>query len=442
MADRFLFKKIDNSQLIVFRIFFGLLLSLECYGAIFTGWVRRNLVEPEFTFNFIGFDWLQPLPGFGMYIYFFVMGTLGLLIAIGYRYRLSIIAFTVLWTGVYLMQKTAYNNHYYLLILISFLMCCFPANASVSFDARRNPAIRSESMHAYIRWIVILQLFIVYTYAAVAKLYADWLDMSFIRLLMQGKAHYAIVGELLQHPFIHYCILAGGIVFDLLIVPALLWKRSRPWAFAVAIFFHLFNSIVFQIGIFPYLSLAFTVFFFEPETIRRHFLRKKEPYEAGGVSAPPWRRAILMFWSIYFIIQLGLPLRHWFIKDDVLWTEEGHRMSWRMMLRSREGSIRFKIVDKDSGNASYVNVRDYVSRSQERKLAVYPDFIWQFAQRLKKLHAANGQDIAVYVESRLSLNGKPMRPFINPETDLAAEPWDHLRHHEWILPSPHSTTAD
>ncbi|WP_316930169.1 HTTM domain-containing protein [Leeuwenhoekiella sp. MAR_2009_132] len=36
-------------------------------------------------------------------------------------------------------------------------------------------------------------------------------------------------------------------------------------------------------------------------------------------------------------MQLELPLRHWIIKDDVLWTEEGHRLSWRMMLRSKGG---------------------------------------------------------------------------------------------------------
>ena len=123
-----LFTKLDNSSLLIFRIFFGVLVALECYGAICTGWVTDTLVNPQFTFNFIGFEWLQPLPGYGMYIYFFSMGTLGICIALGYKYRFSIISFTLLWTGVYLMQKTSYNNHYYLLILISGIMWFFPAN--------------------------------------------------------------------------------------------------------------------------------------------------------------------------------------------------------------------------------------------------------------------------------------------------------------------------
>ena len=273
MFNDFLFKRIDNSPLIIFRIFLGILISLECYGAILTGWVRRNLIEPEFTFSFIGFEWLQPLPGYGMYGYFFIMGTLGIFIALGYKYRFSIISFTLLWTSVYLMQKTSYNNHYYLLVLISFIMCFFPANAAYSIDARTRPNIRDDSMYNYIKWTIVLQLFIVYTYAALAKLYADWLDFSFVQILMQSKSHYWLIGDLLQEPWVHKLISIMGIVFDLLIIPALLWKPSRKVAFALAIFFHLFNSIVFQIGIFPYLALAFTEFFFEPERIRKLFFK-------------------------------------------------------------------------------------------------------------------------------------------------------------------------
>ena len=85
--------------------------------------------------------------------------------------------FTVLWTGVYLMQKASYNNHYYLLVLVSFMMCLFPAHRSYSLDSKLNPSIQSNSMYSYIKWIVVLQLIIVYTFASVAKLYGDWLDL-------------------------------------------------------------------------------------------------------------------------------------------------------------------------------------------------------------------------------------------------------------------------
>jgi len=119
------FKSIDNSPLIVFRILFGFLLACESFGAIITGWVKAVFLEPQFTFSFIGFEWLQPLPGNLMYAYFVVMGCLGLLIMIGYRYVIAMVGFTIMWAGVYFMQKSSYNNHYYLLLLISFCMIFF-----------------------------------------------------------------------------------------------------------------------------------------------------------------------------------------------------------------------------------------------------------------------------------------------------------------------------
>ncbi|SDM41141.1 HTTM domain-containing protein [Kriegella aquimaris] len=436
MLDRWLFSKIDNSPLIIFRIIFGILVALECYGAMVTGWIQRTLVEPRFTFNFIGFEWLQPLPGNGMYLYFFVMGTLGLCIALGYKYRFSIIAFTILWTGVYLMQKTSYNNHYYLLILISFFMCFFPANQNYSCDAKKNTALKTDAMYSYVKWIIVLQLFIVYTYAAIAKMYGDWVDFRIIKILMQSKADYYLIGEMLQQPWMHRIVGVMGILFDLLIVPALLWRPTRKIAFFASLFFHVFNSVVFQIGIFPYLALAFSVFFFEPETIRQLFFKGKKPYTKQEFSPPSYKNIALFGGSLYFLIQLALPLRHYFIKDDVLWTEEGHRMSWRMMLRNRSGKIQFKVVNREKNKSTIVDLNDYLTSKQKQKIGAYPDFIWQFAQQLKKEYAQKGEDISVFVlNSKVSVNGKPYRAFIDPKVDLASERWHHFKHHDWILPS-------
>ena len=411
------------------------MVSLECYGAILTGWVKRNLVDPQFTFTFIGFEWLQPLPGLGMYFYFIVMGTLGICIALGYRYLYSIIAFALLWTGVYLMQKTAYNNHYYLLILIATIMAFLPANKDYSLDARSNPTLRSNKMMAYVKWTIVLQLLIVYTYASLAKLYGDWLDFSIIQILFKSKINYPVIGGLLQEPTLHSIVGVSGILFDLLIVPALLWKLTRKWAFVASIFFHLFNSIVFQIGIFPYLAMAFSVFFFEPEVIRKIFFKHKELYQGNEVIVPKNRKLILGILVSYFLIQLVLPIRHYFINDDVLWTEEGHRMSWRMMLRSRTGITSFKVVGRTTQNSFLVNLDDYLTKAQKNKISCYPDFMWQFTQRLKQEYKEKGEEISVYVNSRVSVNGKPYQQFIDPEIDLGKVSWNHFKHNQWILPS-------
>ena len=436
----FLFKRIDNAPLIVFRVLFGLLIFLESVGAIFTGWIKRTLIQPEFTFNFIGFDWLQPLPGNWMYVYYAVMGVFGLFVMIGFKYRWSMAAFTLMWTATYLMQKASYNNHYYLLILICLLMLVLPANRYLSVDAKQNENIRDISMPGWCSVIIILQVGIVYTFASVAKLYPDWLNYTVVENLMLGRKNYPVVGGFLQQHWVHVFITWAGILFDGLVVPLLLWKPTRKIAFLASVVFHLFNSFVFQIGIFPYMSLGFTLFFFEPRAIRNIFLKRKPLYTAGEVEVPGYKNLILWVGAVYFLIQLALPLRHWFIPGDVLWTEEAHRMSWRMMLRSKGGYIHFKVVDKQNGKAELVYPKDRLSPKQRRIVATKPDVIWQFAQRLKKEYAVEGKDVAVYAIGKVSINRRPSHTFIDPETDLAAEKWDPYRHSTWILPEPERKT--
>ncbi|MCA0131069.1 HTTM domain-containing protein [Winogradskyella alexanderae] len=433
--NKILFRHIDNSGLVVFRIFFGLLCFLESVGAVVTGWVKRTLVEPEFTFSFIGFEWLQPLPGNWMYIYYIVMGVFGLLIMVGYKYRFSMLMFAFMWTATYLMQKSAYNNHYYLLFILSFLMVLLPAHRYASIDVKLNPKIKSISMPAWCRWLFVIQLFILYTYASIAKLYPDWLDTSVVALLMKGKAGYPIIGEFLQQKGTHYFIAYGGILFDGLIIPLLLFKPTRRIAFFASIFFHLFNSIVFQIGIFPYLSLAFSLFFFRPETVKGIFLKKKPLYKDQEVIIPKNAKIISFAFIIYFVIHLALPLRHYYFEDDVLWTEEGHRLAWRMMLRAKSGSATYKVVDVNSKQTIPINLNDYLTKKQQHGAKTKPDFIWQFAQHLRKDFAKKGQSVKVYVRSYVSVNGRPSKPFINPKVDIANEPWHHFKHHVWILPS-------
>ena len=430
-----LFEKTDNIGLVLFRVFYGFLMAAEAFGALATGWVRRTLIEPQFTFNFIGLDWLQPLPGWGMYAYFAVMGIAGLMIMVGYRYRVAIFGFAFLWTGVYLMQKTSYNNHYYLMVLLGFIMAFLPAHRDLSLDALRNPRLRQQHMPRGINILIIAQLAIVYTYASVAKLYGDWLDFTFLEILMASKKDLPVVGSFLQQRWIHVAMGIFGLLFDALVVWGLLWNPTRKIFFALSIFFHLFNSYVFQIGIFPYLSLAFCVFFFPADDLRRWFHLPRTMDLPKGISKiPAHSRWSLPLIAAYLILQFLLPLRHHLIEGSVLWTEEGHRMSWRMMLRSRSGNISMRVVDRENGSSKRVALENYLSRKQMRKVATYPDFTWQFAQRIKKEYEEKGREVEIYVNGRVGINGKNFQPLIDPEVDLAKARWDYFFHNDWILP--------
>ena len=434
MNFKWLYKNIDNTALVVFRIIFGALIFLESIGAIFTGWVHANLINPQVYFSFIGFEWLQPLPGYGMYFYYGIMGLCGLGVMLGFKYRYSLGLFTLLWIGSYLMQKTSYNNHYFLLILLCILMLIVLAHHYASIDTKLNPNLKKTYMPAWAKWILILQMWIVYTYAAVAKMYPDWLDLSVVTLLMKGKASYPLVGALLQENWVIAFVSYAGIMYDLLIIPLLLYKPTRKWAFAASLVFHLFNSIVFQVGIFPYLSLAFILFFFEAEKINRIFLKKKPFYNGEGYTYPKQKLLFQTLFISYFIYQVLMPLRHWVIPGNVLWTEEGHRMSWRMMLRSKSGFIRYTIKDKDTKQVLPIDWRQYLTPKQQRHIATHPDCIWQYAQFLHKQMKEKGHNVTVHASSLVSVNGNKRQELIDKTVDLAAVEWNYFGHNSWILP--------
>lgn len=432
--NNFLFKQIDNSALVIFRIIFGLLIFLESVGAIFTGWIKRTLIDPEYTFTMIGFEWLQPLPGYGMYGYYLVMGVFGLGVMLGYKYRVSIIAFTLMWTATYLMQKASYNNHYYLLILISAFMCFVPAHKYWSIDARINPEITSIKMPNWCRWVFIIQMTIVYTYGSINKVYTEWLDASVIKQFMLAKRDYYIIGEALQAEWLHYFLAYGGILYDGLIIPLLLYKPTRKVALVCSVFFHMFNAVVFQVGIFPFLSLAFILFFYDPKVIHKLFLKRKDYYDEVKIEIPKYQTVFKVLFISYFFIQIGLPLRHWFIPGSVLRTEEGHRLSWRMMLRTKSGVVNYKVVDKETGKVTMIDHSKMVSPKQRNMLATKPDVMWQFIQRLKRQYQAEGKEVEIYIiHSKVSVNGKPYAPFINPKVDMAKVSWSTFTHSPWIL---------
>ncbi len=428
-----LFKPIDNSFLVVFRVCFGFLITAEAWGAILTGWVRRSFIEPKFTFPFIDFPWLQPLPGDGMYYYFFIMGCFGLAVMLGLKYRIAIVSYTILWTTVYLMQKTNYNNHYYLLVLLCIMMSIVPAHRNFSLDVITNPEIKSNFCPNWCRIIFILQIGIVYTYAGIAKLNADWLSTDAVAVILESKKSLWLVGDVLQQKWMHCFIAIGGVCFDLFITPLLLWKRTRKWAFMASVFFHLFNSAIFQVGIFPFMGIAMCIFFFSPETIQSLFFKNRTPTLPQQNYAV--RKGFIAILILWFTIQIALPSRHWLFDSDVHWTEEGHRLSWRMMLRLKSGYVNFLVIDKTTGEKALVVQGDYLTAKQQRAIASKPDMCWQFLQILKKEYAKKGQkEIEIYATGKVSINAKDAQALYDEQVDLAKVEWHRFKKSDWLLP--------
>jgi hypothetical protein len=117
----------------------------------------------------------------------------------------------------------------------------------------------------------------------------------------------------------------------------------------------------------------------------------------------------------------------------VLWTEEGHRLSWRMMLRQRSGYVTFNIIDRKTKEQWSHLFDDEVTYKQRGLLTSKPDAMWQYAQRLKKEYAQKGKDVSIYIDAYVSVNNGPQRQLLDPKVDFAEAKWDYFWHNDWIL---------
>lgn len=432
---RALFEEVDNSPLVAFRIVAGFCLACECAGAVATGWVTATFVEPPFTLPVYGFEWVRPLAGEAMYAWYLVMAALGALVMLGVRYRASLVIFTVMWSATHVMQLTRYNNHHYLMILVCLLLLVCPADRRASWDVRRDPAKREWTCPRWCLLAFALQMSIVYVYGGIAKVDADWLAGTPLSIWFAAKTAYPIIGPLYAEPWLPGVLAWGGLLFDLLVVPLMVWRRTRIAAIVASGLFHLFNAITFGVGMFPVLGFAFALFFVSPSKVGQWLFRA-----AGDAPAPTARPgvrvpAVLALLSLFFAVQLLMPLRHVLYEGHPSWTEEGHRMAWRMMLRAKTGVATFRIRDRATGEEWSVSPVDHLAPRQAYAVASQPAATWQFVRYLVGQAAAEGHaDVEVFGDVRASLNGRSLQPLVDPRVDLAKADWSWFRHSDWIVP--------
>ncbi|MCB0698925.1 MAG: HTTM domain-containing protein, partial [Chitinophagaceae bacterium] len=147
------FTPVNNSPLITFRILFGVIMFMEFSGSLTSGWVKEVYIQAPFRFTFIGFEFLQNMHGPVMYVYFLVATILSLLVIVGLFYRPASILLALMWTAVYFSQKSHYNNHYYLMVLIGWMMTMMPANRRASMDVKWKLVKPTNECH---RWQIQL----------------------------------------------------------------------------------------------------------------------------------------------------------------------------------------------------------------------------------------------------------------------------------------------
>ena len=439
---RYITKQTKAAPLAVFRILFGFMMLASIIRFWSFGWIETLYIEPIFSFSYYGFHWLPNLGQF-TYLLFVICGVSAFSVAIGYRYRLSIVLFFLSFTYIELLDKTTYLNHYYFISCLSFLLIFLPANCCYSIDALRLKKIRANKVPAWSINSIKLLLCIVYFFAGLAKLNSDWLLNAMpLQIWLPSKYDIPFLGDLLQQSWIHYAFSWGGAFYDLAIPFLLLWKPSRSIAFVLVVIFHVLTRILFPIGMFPYIMIVSALIFFDAtfhERILSFFswlLKKIRLYravKANDLQKGKTTKIASYVVALFIVVQLLLPWRYVLYPKELFWTEEGYRFSWRVMLMEKAGYAQFIVKNTKTGSQFAVNNSDFLTPFQEKQMSTQPDFILEYAHYLGAHFKSQGhQNIAVHVESYVALNGRLSQPFINPEVNLL-DLEDTLMHKDWIL---------
>ena len=134
----FLSKPTDIASLVFLRVGFGLLMFWEHSRYFWNNWIEGHYVRQEFHFKYEWFTWVEPLPEKGMYLVFTALAICSLMIVFGWFYRWSMAVFFGLYLYVFLIDQAYYNNHFYAILILSFLMIFTPLHHGWSVDSWRD----------------------------------------------------------------------------------------------------------------------------------------------------------------------------------------------------------------------------------------------------------------------------------------------------------------
>lgn len=453
-----LFRPTRIDFLVFFRIVFGALAFADVMGLwTYYHLYRGDFQTDSFRFTYYWWSWVEPLPEPFMSMAFLFILAAAIGIVLGYQYRLACSIFAIGFTYVFLLEKANYLNHGYLFCWISFIMIFLPADRAFSLRVKRDPSSRMSHIPFWTMAIFPLMMGIVYFYGGIAKINMDWLRGFPMIYWIGQQEDMPILGPLWGMESTAILMSWGGMLLDLTAPFFLLMRRTRLGILFFILMFHLTNTLIFAIGIFPWLSIALSLMFFPPQRPREwvewlaarsqivhrwmtNWDERVLPYPAvaansiwqGAPKNQPYLAAVLVLIIGFHMIY---PLRHNLYPGPTAWTEEGHRFSWRMMLRGKRGSGYFNVDNIDTGERTVVRPTDYLSARQQRKLYTHPDMILEFVHFLEEEWEKKGaENVAIFAEIRAGLNGRKFQQYIDPNIDLTDVEWSWRDHSEWIIP--------
>jgi vitamin K-dependent gamma-carboxylase len=454
-----LFRQVDGASLGIFRIGFGLCM-LVFFLDLLSGMKLDYLFNsPSYHFRYPGFEWVPLLSMPLLKILIGIATLASFLLVLGLHYRFATVTLAITYTWFFLQDQTFYLNHYYLMLILSWLLIVLPTNRRYLLFRRNDQELSSNPrVPVWSVYLLRFQVGIPYFFGGVAKLQSDWLNGHPMRIFQTNQPWTVWLGQWIDTELIFAFFTWGGLFFDLLIVPALLYSRTRPIAFLLVLFFHLMNAYQFPIGVFPWMMIIATTVFFRPdwpvvaiETAKNSLRRIKGRTDTVTSRQPEQQTSLdkltttatqtsgtkklagLFVFACFMAFQISVPLRCWFDSADPSWVERGHKYSWHMMLRHKVGIAKFFAPNQTDGQLERIGLSDYINSAQYRYIKTKPYLLRELATHIsEKRRDTTGQDVKIYVLAVASLNGREPEFLIDPTKPINRQS-QNVSDDSWIL---------
>ena len=410
--------EVSGITISIFRILFGIVLSLQSIYWVITGFIQKNIIDPTFLFPFI--KKVTPLSD-----NFMIYGLNGLLVIspilmiINKFYKIGLLIYLISFTYLWVLCQGYFNNHYYLISIICFLLLFSKSPFS------RIEKVRVPQFHLYSLIFLIVAVYII---AGINKLNPYWLydiqPMTFI-LSKAGLNESSFLIPLLSYL---------GLFFDLFIGPVLLFKKTRNYGIVFSVFFHVLNFIIFllvggEIGFFPFIMIATLILFIEPSWIEERILKSN----ARILSRQNLNVHLTYLILIFLSLQIIIPFRHFFFKGYVDYNGIGQRFSWRLKNMYKEpvtlpGLINFTVLTSNGDTVSTFHLRNIdkaniiLTDRQKTNLIYYPNMIPIFAKKIedKFQESINNKnfDFVIHGKCEIGFMGRKPELLFSPKIDL------------------------
>jgi hypothetical protein len=418
-----LFSPLHASTLSLFRILFGAAMAYQCLYYVRIDYAFQFMAGPEILFSYPYFEFVQPLPVAVLRALQWMMLIAALLITLGWRTRWASGFFFLSFSYFTLIDKTLFNNHLYLFMLLALLFTFVDADRCYSLTNRFRKKKPSPYIEAWQLYLFRFMVFLVYFYGGVMKLDREWLSGNIAEAALAAKG-------LEDAPFFTAFFTYGGVLYDLLIGFFLLYKPTRFIAVLFVLFFNLTNHFYLfdDIGVFPFAMIACTVVFFEPERTANALNKvfgntpatKKQKPQPPALAWSTRKQVTAVGIGVFVAFQLIFPFRYLLFTSNPEWSGIASRFAWRMKMQTRTvEKFEMTVQDLPDGEPFQVDYKAFLSVNQHKQLVMDPYNIIQLAQYIAEEAKDRGmRQPSVRADINVSYNLRPAQRMILPEALL------------------------